>query len=207
MPLSEQVKKGQFQNWIRAALGLQYLKEGLVRFISHEANEQYNNHVRYVLSQTKQSKYDCVECTPKTLLPYHGVAKKTCIQTDTDTCYCAPRFRKKRKECPQAGACGIFYDTIVDEHKHKAPTWTNTNIDKWSSCSFEFFKCFISIPGHKTKSSFAQLDALACLSICQNNRKLNSIFNNINDKIEKVRPFYYYIGSHLICTQENVSSF
>jgi len=201
MPLFEHVKKGQFHNWIRATLGLQYLKEGLATFISREADEQYNNHVRYVLSLTKQSEYNCVECTSKNLLPYHGVANRTCIQTGSDTCYCATRFRKKRKQCPQAGACGILFDTIIDEHTHKAPSWTNTNIDKWSSSSFEFFKCFISNPGYKAKSSFAQLDALAYLNICQNNRKLNSNFNNINDKIEKVRLFYTY---KLICTLKYV---
>ena len=190
MPLSEQVKKGKFQNWIRATLGLRYLKEGLATFISQEADEQYKNYVQYVLSLTKRSEYDCTNCTPENLLPNHGVENKKCNQTGIDNCFCAKRFRKNRRMCPQASACGILYDAIIDEHTHKAPSWHNTNIEKWSSSSFEFFKCFISTPGYKTKSSFAQLDALALLSICQNNRKLKANFNDIKDKIEKVRTFY-----------------
>jgi len=86
--------------------------------------------------------------------------------------------KKSRRICPKGGACGIFYDLITDEHEHVEPCWFNTNFDQWSSANgyFEFIKCFISTPGYKTKSTLSQLDALALLSICQNNRTLNQMF-------------------------------
>jgi len=83
-----------------------------------------------------------------------------------------------------------YSDLITDEHTHKDPFWFNTNFDQWSSVNgyFEFIKCFISTHGYKTKSSFSQLDALALLSICQNNRTLNLIFQGkgFPDLFEKV---------------------
>jgi len=191
MPLTEQIHvQGEFRNWIRASLGLKYLKDGLVEFISSETRKQYDKHVGKTIQTACVQDYKCKSCLPDTLLPYHQVRNGQCNQGNPRNCICSRRTPNSRRICPEGGACGIFYDLITDEHTRKDPFWLNTNFDQWSSANgfFEFIKCFISTPGYKAKSKFSQLDALALLSICQNNRRLNLIFhgNGFPDLLEKV---------------------
>jgi len=194
MAQTEQVK-GELRNWIRASLGLKCLKDGLVEFISKEARKQYDKHVGNTIKTACVKDYTCKSCLPDTLLPYHQVRNGQCNQSN---CICSRRKTNSRRICPAGGACGIFYDLITDEHLHKDPFWFNTNFDQWSSENgyFEFIKCFISTPGYKTKSIFSELDALALLSICQNNRKLNLIFQGkgFPDLLEEV--MYFYVICH-----------
>jgi len=192
MALTEQVK-GELRNWIRASLGLKCLKDGLVEFISKEARKQYDKHVGKTILTAGVQDYTCKSCLPDTLLPYHQVRNGQCNRGNPRNCICSRGTTNSRRICPEGGACGIFYDLITDEHTHKEPCWYNTNFDQWSSANgyFEFIKCFISTPGYKTKSTFLDLDALALLSICQNNRKLNLIFQGkgFPDAFEKVIYF------------------
>jgi len=189
MALTEQIK-GEFRNWIRASLGLKCLKDSLVEFISSEARKQYDKHVSKTIKTACVQDYTCKSCLPDTLLPYHHVRNGQCNQGNPSNCICRRRTTNARRICPEGGACGIFYDLITDKHTHKEPCWFNTNFDQWSSANgnFEFIKCFISTPGYKTKSTFSQLDALALLSICQNNTTMKKIFkgNGFPDLIKTV---------------------
>jgi len=197
MALTAQIQ-GEFRNWIRASLGLKYLKDGLVEFISSEARKQYDKHVGNTIQTACVQDYKCNSCLPDTLLPYHQVRNGQCNQGNPRNCICSRRKTNSRRICPEGGACGIFYDLIADEHTHKDPCWFNTNFDQWSSANgyFEFIKCFISTHGYKTKSKFSELDALALLSICQNNRRLNLIFhgNGFPDVLEKVIFWKFFLN-------------
>jgi len=198
MSLSEQIKEEKFRNWIRASLGLKFLRVGLVEFISKEAKRQYDSHVSVVKQKAGINAYNCQSCLPDLLLPMHTVNKEACNQRNHNYCNCRGRNATPKRVCPQGGACGIFYDLITDEHTKKAPNWQNSNFDQWASANgcFEFIKCFITTHGYNTKTSFAQLDALALLSICQNNRKFNDIFQGTGfpDIFDKVS--YFLFGSH-----------
>jgi len=202
MALTEQIQ-GEFRNWIRASLGLKYLKNGLVEFISSEARKQYDRHVGITIKTARVQDYKCKSCLPDTLLPCHQVRNGQCNHGNPRNCICSRRRTNSRRICPEGGACGIFYDLITDEHTHKDPCWYNTNFDQWSSVNgyFEFIKCFISTSGYKTKSNFEELDALALLSICQNNRKLNMIFQGTGflDLFEKVIYFYVIFHNGMLC--------
>jgi len=162
MSLNEQTADGQFRNWIRASLGLKTLKEGLVGFIENEAQRQYAKCVEQVKQNASIAAYTCNTCSFDTLLPHN--------QNNPNR-----RGNSQKRTCPQGGACGIFYDLITDEHTEKrAPKWCNANFDQWSSSHVEFIKCFIFTSGYKENKSFAQLDALALLQICLNNRSLHA---------------------------------
>jgi len=205
MSLSKQIKNEEFRNWIRASLGLKYLRVGLVECISKEAKRQYDSHVNVVKQKAGIKAYNCQSCMPDIILPMHKVNKEACNQGYSNNCNCRRRNATPKRACPQGGACGIFYDLITDGHTKKSPNWQNSNFDQWTSTNgcFEFIKCFITTHGYKTKTSFAQLDALALLSICQNNRELNNIFQgtgfqNIIDTVSSV--FSSFIQLSFVCT-------
>jgi len=191
------------RNWIRASLGLKYLKNGLVEFISREARTQYDKHVGKTIKTACVQDYTCKSCLPDTLLPYHHVRNGQCNQGNPRNCIIKRRTTNSRRICPEGGSCGVFYDLITDEHTNREPCWLNTNFDQWSSANgyFEMIKCFISTPGYKTNSTFSQLDALALLSICQNNRRLDMIFHGkgFPDLVEKVICLTSYFHNRVLC--------
>jgi len=165
MSLSEQIADEGFRNWIRASLGLKNLKEGLVGFIENETQRQYEKCVKQVKQNAGIAVYTCNTCSFDTLLPHNPSNPNR-------------RGNTQKRPCPQGGACGIFYDLVAKEHTETAPKWRNANFDEWSSSHVEFIKCFIFTPGYKEKKSFAQIDALALLQICLNNRTLHkTLFN------------------------------
>jgi len=160
MSLNEQIEDEGFRNWIRASLGLKNLKEGLVGFIEKEAQRQYQKCVEQVKQNAGIADYTCNTCSFETLLP-HNPSNHNSGNT-------------QKRPCPQGGACGIFYDLVAKKHTETKPKWCNTNFDLWSSTHVEFIKCFIFTSGYKWKKSFEQLDALALLQICRNNRSLHA---------------------------------
>jgi len=186
MSLTEQITDAGFRNWIRASLGLKTLKEGLVGFIENEAHRQYEQCVKQVKQNAGISDYNCNQCSFDTLLPLN--------QSNPNR-----RGNTQKRTCPQGGACGIFYDLVDKEHTKTAPKWCNSNFDQWSSSHVEFIKCFIFTSGYNEKKSFEQLDALALLQICRNNRSLHATlfdqsFQNLVDSVSFTIVFILLIN-------------
>jgi len=186
MPVTDQITDAGFRNWIRASLGLKNLKEGLVGFIENKAHRQYEKCVKQVKQKTGIADYTCNTCSFDTLLPHNPSNPNR-------------RGNIQKRPCPQRGACGIFYDLVAKEHTETAPKWRNANFDQWSSSHVEFIKCFISTSGYKEKKSFEQLDALALLQICRNNRSLHATlfdqsFQNLVDSVSFTIVFILFIN-------------
>ncbi|XP_052786949.1 uncharacterized protein LOC128222124 isoform X1 [Mya arenaria] len=187
MTFESQLKLGQFRNWVRSSIGLRCLKDGLLDYVSTKTEEQYETFVTYVKGRAKIDTFTCEKCELCNLLPHHALEKRPCNQKNVKSCNC--KRQGGRRICPEGGACGIFYDCVIDEHSQKDPSWCNTSVELWSTNSFEFLKCYISTPGYKNKISLSQIDASGLLSICLNNMGLNAAFNNILDLLKKVKDY------------------
>lgn len=173
------------------AISLDHLKNGIVDFIQRETDKQYKEFVNEVTAKAQIKTFECNQCSHDNVVPEHSTVKGRLCKLKH--CHCIQN--RLRRKCPNGNACGIFYDLICDQHTKKAPNFTNTNIDKWSTSSFEYIKCFIPTPGYKSKCSFDDLDLLALLNICQNNERLKKHFDSpdIHSTIERVSCLICFI--------------
>ncbi|XP_052786871.1 probable helicase with zinc finger domain isoform X2 [Mya arenaria] len=187
MTLENQIKLGQFRNWVRSSIGLRCLRDGLLDYVTTSTEDQYKTFVKYLKRRAKISTFTCDKCQLCNLLPLHALEKKRCNQRHVNYCNC--KRQSDKRVCPEGGACGIFYDCVTDEHFEHDPSWCNTSVELWSTNSFEFMKCFISTPGYKNKRSISLIDASGLISICLNNRRLRASFNDISDLLKKVKDY------------------
>ncbi|XP_045161442.2 uncharacterized protein LOC123526377 [Mercenaria mercenaria] len=145
-------------NWILAAFGLTYLKEGLEEFIDYTLGQQHNEFLKVLSPQTGQ----CYQCSINTILPFHATSKSVCKRRN---CICRD---KKRILCPN-GQCSQIHDLIVSDHRKKDPNWTNTDPRKWFTSHISIGTCFINTHGYLHLRAINEIDCLGLLSIIINN--------------------------------------
>ncbi|WAR30115.1 hypothetical protein MAR_003683, partial [Mya arenaria] len=165
-----------FRNWIKGVLGIDFLHDGLVEFVDKETERQWDTIVKTIQNRCKLKSFDCKDCTIVNLLPEHPVG--SCLNSYPDECNCSKRKKKNKRKCPLKGACGIFYDMVIDEHVKKQPKWDNTNVENWPNSYWEYAKCFIPGPGHIDDDTSANTDTAALLSICLNNNDIRGLLGD-----------------------------
>ncbi|XP_045185124.2 uncharacterized protein LOC123543122 [Mercenaria mercenaria] len=186
--LQQHVNKKPNRNWVRAALGLRYFKQGFEHFIDtqircHHANLFKRLRLEGILC------FQCDQCTSENLLPDHSNQKK-CIQKNRRHCFCSqPSFRR---QCPNK-ICSLLYDYIVKAHSTNDPILTNTNPTNWLTDYWELGKCFLSSPGYVDKKSAAETDATGLLSIAINNTYIQDRMDTDIESLVKVRDIRNYI--------------
>ena len=162
------------RNWVRAAMGLKYLKEGLESFVEDEIVNLQTTFLQDIrsshgLSQTAT----CNQCTLKQILA---------------------------GKCPNK-LCDKIAVKIVDQHRYtpiapngfaknyNAPCWKNTDVTKWCSSPWEIAKCFMA-NGYSGKMSAKETDCTGILSVLINclslQNTLTTRINPPNDIISKV---------------------
>ncbi|XP_053389698.1 uncharacterized protein LOC128552680 [Mercenaria mercenaria] len=164
-----QLENIKYRNWVRAGLGIKYVKEGLEPFCDHLVNQQHVAILKKVKQKHNLSAVSCGLCDVHTLQPDH-------VQTKTRQCplgqmYCNCLHPRGKISCPNK-VCGAIYDEIIQLHASTppAPNWKNTDAQQWSTEQWTVAKCFINAPGYEAKKSrAAEFDCLGLLHVLINN--------------------------------------
>ncbi|XP_053405567.1 uncharacterized protein LOC123566697 isoform X2 [Mercenaria mercenaria] len=186
------LEKEEYRQWVKAGLGLGYLKEGLAPFCDNVAKQQHKD----ILDDIKQTKnlstVTCGQCALKTLKPDHvKIGKKQC-PLDHDKCNCC--YTSGKNACPN-NVCGAIYDNIIANHASTppAPYWKNTQTQQWTGDPWSIAKCFINAPGYDQKTSAADIDCTGLLHVIINNKyfrnhiQCNLAGANIFSKVRQYR--------------------
>ncbi|XP_060561469.1 uncharacterized protein LOC132721222 [Ruditapes philippinarum] len=187
------LKNKKYRQWVKAGLGLGYLKEGLAPFCDDIGRQQHN----YIINQIQQTKtpqpnVPCGVCQITTLQPDHVRVSKGICPLKQDKCNCC--FPNNKKPCPN-NVCGAIYDSIIQNHASipPAPFWKNSDVQQWSTDLWSISKCFINAPGYKDKPSAVDTDCTGLLHVIINNTYFHShIGCNItgpNNLFSKVRQY------------------
>ncbi|WAR30131.1 hypothetical protein MAR_003699 [Mya arenaria] len=160
-----------FESWVKACIGLRYIKDGTERMVEKEVKFQYDTIVANVEVKIG-TQYDCTECTIANLRPYHETAE--CILKQRKKyCLCDKEDNPDRRRCPQDSACSQIYDAIWAAYREGPfPGFPNSKVNQWSTNYWEFGKCFIQTQGYMNVTSAADTDAAGLLALCIHNKTL-----------------------------------
>ncbi|XP_060563142.1 uncharacterized protein LOC132722637 isoform X2 [Ruditapes philippinarum] len=191
-----QLEKKNYRQWVKAGLGLGYLKEGLVPFCNDIADQQHKDILQNIRStKSLPSNATCGSCQVDTLKPDHkpaGNAGNKVCPLGQVRCSCC--FTKGKTACPNK-ICGAIYDYIVQHHASSppAPNWKNSDAQQWSTDPWSICQCFINAPGYGQKKSASETDCTGLLHLLINNQYFHShIACNVtgtNNLFSTVRQF------------------
>ncbi|XP_060601436.1 uncharacterized protein LOC132754765 [Ruditapes philippinarum] len=170
MTHEKHLKNNKYRQWVKAGLGLGYLKEGLAQFCDDIGKQQHEDIIKYI-QQTKNPKPNvaCGFCKITTLQPDHVRVSKGKCPLGQDKCNCC--FPNNKKPCPN-NVCGAIYDNIIRNHASNppAPFWKNSDAAIWSTDKWSICKCFINAPGYNDKASAFDTDCSGLLHVIINNK-------------------------------------
>ncbi|XP_060588918.1 uncharacterized protein CXorf38 homolog [Ruditapes philippinarum] len=191
-----QLEKEKYRQWVKAGLGLGYLKEGLVPFCNDIADQQHKDILQNIrFTKSLSSTVTCGGCRVETLKPDHkpvpGNAGNKVCPLGQVKCNCCC---KGKIACPN-NICGAIYDYIVQHHASTppAPVWKNSEALNWSTDPWSISKCFINAPGYKDKTSAVHTDCTGLLHVVTNNiyfhNHIGGIATGPNNLFSKVRQY------------------
>jgi hypothetical protein len=189
------LKNKNYRQWVKAGLGLNYLKEGLAPFCDDIGTLQQKDIINQIQgTKTPKPNVPCGVCQITTLQPDHVRVSKGICPLKQDKCNCC--FPNNKKPCPN-NICGAIYDSIVQNHASipPEPFWKNSDAHYWFTEPWSICKCFIHAPGYKDKTSAADVDCSGLLHVIINNKYFhNHIGCNVtgpNNLFAKVSLFVY----------------
>ncbi|XP_060556706.1 uncharacterized protein LOC132717290 [Ruditapes philippinarum] len=199
-----QLEKEKYRQWVKAGLGLGYLKEGLAQFCNDIADQQHKDILQNIRSrQSLPSNVTCGSCQVETLKPDHtsekNNGKKVCPlgQIKCSCCF------KGKIACPN-NICGAIYDYIVENQASPppAPNWKITDAQQWSTDPWSICKCFINAPGYEQKQSAGETDCTGLLILMINNQYFHSHIecnviktDNLFSKVHQYRNNIFHSSS------------
>ncbi|XP_053389288.1 uncharacterized protein LOC128552283 [Mercenaria mercenaria] len=164
-----QLENRKYRNWVRAGLGIKYVKEGLEPFCDHLVNQQHIAILDKVKHKHNLSTVTCGLCDVRTLQPDH-------VQSKTRQCplgqmYCNCQHPRGKISCPNK-VCGAIYDEIIQLHASTppAPYWRNTDAQQWCTEPWAVAKCFINAPGYEQKIKAVEFDCPGLLHVLLKNQ-------------------------------------
>ncbi|XP_060590570.1 uncharacterized protein LOC132745639 [Ruditapes philippinarum] len=196
------LKNNKYRQWVKAGLGLGYLKEGLAPFCDDIGRQQHKDIIN-VIQQTKapQPNVPCGVCQITTLQPDHVRVSKGICPLRQDKCNCC--FPNNKNQCPN-NVCGAIYDSIIQSHASQppAPFWKNSDAQQWSTDPWSVCKCFINAPGYKDKTSAVDTDCTGLLHVIINNTYFHSHIacnvtgpSNLFSKVRQYRNEIFHSSS------------
>ncbi|XP_060557558.1 uncharacterized protein LOC132717964 [Ruditapes philippinarum] len=199
------LEKEKYRQWVKAGLGLGYLKEGLVPFCNDIADQQHNDILQNIRStKSLLSTVTCGGCRVETLKPDHkpvpaNAGNKVCPLGQVKCSCCC----KGKIACPN-NICGAIYDFIVQHHASTppAPNWKNSDALQWVTDPWSICKCFINAPGYEQKQSAGETDCTGLLHLMINNQYFHShigcdvtVTNNLFTKVRHYRNAIFHSSS------------
>ncbi|XP_053395788.1 obscurin-like [Mercenaria mercenaria] len=164
----KQLTEDLFKNWIRGALGIKYLKQGIQEFAENSV-QSHHYEIKKQLPPVV-----CENCTEDVLLPSHTQGQ--CPKKSK--CLCSKQ-RKNRRVCQSQGFCSTFYDKILFDHRFFDLTLTNTDIPSWGTDPWSVATCYISTTGYRGKPSANEIDCSGLLSMLINNTFIHRILGDV----------------------------
>jgi hypothetical protein len=186
-----QLEKEKYRQWVKAGLGLGYLKDGLAPFCNDIADQQHKDILQTIMSTKSLSNVTCGNCLVETLEPDHkpvGNTKNKVCPLGQVKCNCCSTKRKIACDI-----CGAIYDYIVQHHASSppAPNWKNTDAQQWSIDPWSICKCFINAPGYEQKQSAWETDCTGLLHLMINNQYFHS---HIRCDITKANNLFFKVN-------------
>ncbi|XP_060581803.1 uncharacterized protein LOC132738336 [Ruditapes philippinarum] len=201
------LEKEKYRQWVKAGLGLGYLKEGLAPFCNDIADQQHQDILQNIRStKSLPSNVICGGCRVETLKPDQkpvGNAKNRVCPLGQVKCSCC---FKRKIACPN-NICGAIYDYIVQYQASSppAPNWKNTDAQQWSTDPWSICKCFINAPGYEDKTSAGETDCTGLLILMMNNQYFHSHIgcdvtkaNNLFLKVRQYRNNIFHSSSMVL---------
>ncbi|XP_060580814.1 uncharacterized protein CXorf38 homolog [Ruditapes philippinarum] len=164
------LKNNKYRQWVKAGVGLGYLKEGLAPFCDDIGKQHHKDIINQIqVTKTPKPNIPCGVCQISTLQPDHVRISKGICPLKQDKCNCC--FPNNKKPCPN-NVCGAIYDSIIQNHASipPAPFWKNSDPHDWSVDPWSICKCFINAPGYKDKTSAVDMDCTGLLHVIINNK-------------------------------------
>ncbi|XP_045216939.2 uncharacterized protein LOC123566694 isoform X2 [Mercenaria mercenaria] len=163
------LEKTEYRQWVKAGLGLFYLREGLAPFCEDIAKQQHSDILDNIKQAKNLSTVTCGQCSCTTLRPDHAKGGNRSCMLGQRKCNCCNPAGKI--SCPNK-VCGAIYDAIVTSHGFTppAPCWKNTETEHWCTDPWTIAKCFINAPGYEKKASAADIDCIGLLHLIRNNQ-------------------------------------
>ncbi|XP_053390028.1 uncharacterized protein CXorf38 homolog [Mercenaria mercenaria] len=183
-----QLENIKYRNWVRAGLGIKYVKEGLEPFCDHLVNHQHISILDKVKQKHNLSTVSCGLCDVRTLQPDHVQTKFRQCPLGQTNCNCLRPGGKA--SCP-SNVCGAIYDEIIKHHASTppAPYWRNTDAHQWCTEPWAVAKCFINAPGYEQKKSVLEIDCSGLLHLLINNIEFHQYIKCVisgNDAFSRV---------------------
>ncbi|XP_053405440.1 uncharacterized protein LOC123522960 isoform X2 [Mercenaria mercenaria] len=163
------LEKTKYRQWVKAGLGLTYLREGIAPFCDDIAKLQHKDILDNIKQTKSLSAVACGQCSWMTLRPDHSKGGNRSCTLGQRNCNCCNPAGKII--CPNE-VCGAIYDAIVtsDNFSPHAPYWKNTETQHWCTDPWSIAKCFINGPGYDKKASAADIDCIGLLHLIRNNQ-------------------------------------
>ncbi|XP_060597706.1 uncharacterized protein LOC132751543 [Ruditapes philippinarum] len=196
------LKNNKYRQWVKAGLGLGYLKEGLVQFCADIGEQQHKDIINQIqATKTPKPNVPCGVCQITTLQPDHLQISKGKCPFNQDKCNCC--YPKQKNPCPN-NVCGAIYDNILQNHASHppAPFWKNSDARHWSVDPWSICKCFINAPGYNDKTSADNTDCAGLLHVIINNKYFHNhigcnvtVHNNLFSKVRQYRNKIFHSSS------------
>jgi hypothetical protein len=169
--------------WVKAAIGLKCLGEGLFPFCDKIVRQQHAKILATVKNNNGVTEVFCNKCSIPNLLPNHESKKGNPCPKGRKECNCCI---KAARACPN-NVCGAVYDSVFDSYRAlpQPPYWRNTNAQKWCEDPWAIAKCFININGYETLAA-KDIDTTGLLSLIMNNFEFHQ--NETNNSIDGDDP-------------------
>ncbi|XP_053383433.1 uncharacterized protein LOC123543917 [Mercenaria mercenaria] len=163
-----QLENKKYRNWVRAGLGIKYVKDGLEPFCDHVVNQQHADILHKVQQKHNLSAVACGLCDVRTLQPDHVQSKNRQCPLGQTHCNCL--HPRGKTSCPN-NVCGAIYDEIIRRHASTPPVpyWRNTDAHQWCTEPWAVAKCFINAPGYEHKLRATEIDCSGLLHLLINN--------------------------------------
>ncbi|XP_053382390.1 uncharacterized protein LOC123540685 isoform X1 [Mercenaria mercenaria] len=163
-----QLENKKYRNWVRAGLGIKYVKDGLEPFCDHLVNQQHVDILDKVKQKHNLSAVACGLCDVHTLQPDHVQSKNR--QCPLGQIHCNCLHPRGKTSCPN-NVCGAIYDEIIWRHASTppAPYWRNTDAHQWCTEPWAVAKCFINAPGYEHKTRATEFDCSGLLHLLIDN--------------------------------------
>ncbi|XP_053408752.1 uncharacterized protein LOC123561885 isoform X1 [Mercenaria mercenaria] len=168
---SQQLKYPKYRNWVKAGLGLKYLKEGLETFSDDVIDQQHTDIINVVQKKHNLPMVNCGQCNLRNLQPDHVRNNNKQCPLGQNNCNCM--FPGGKITCPN-NVCGAIYDEIIINHASNppAPNWKNTDVQNWCTDAWAVAKCYINAPGYTTKRNAKEIDCTGLLRLYINSKYL-----------------------------------
>ncbi|XP_053383446.1 uncharacterized protein CXorf38 homolog [Mercenaria mercenaria] len=183
-----QLENKKYRNWVRARLGIKYVKDGLAPFCDHLVTQQHVDILDKVKQKHNLSAVSCGLCDVRTLQPDHVQTKNRQCPLGQTHCNCL--HPRGKTSCPN-NVCGAIYDEIIRRHASTPPVpyWRNTDAHQWCTEPWAVAKCFINAPGYEHKLRATEFDCSGLLHLLIDNLKFHHHIQSVisgNDAFSRV---------------------